>query len=429
MRWNRGVTIALAGYAAVASAQAADADENMLRALDSRVADAVAVLRGERAQEEVFTPEFTAAVPASQLHELADRLVAENGAIGGSADLVKVGPWGGRFTVLFERARASATIQLEPASPHRIAGLFIGPPTPLGDTGERIAADFAALPGRAGFAVTRLGRGQPEVIAGRLADQSFAIGSTFKLWVLEALAEDIRLGKRRWADVVALGPPSLPSGITQNWPAGSPVTLETLATLMISQSDNTATDTLIRLLGRRAIERRLALTGHSNPRRMTPFLTTLEAFALKVASESERARWNTATPSERRAILLRLNPRVERIDRAALDKGHPNDIETVEWFASPLDVVRVLDALRRNPDPRLRAILAVSPALPAERRERLRYAGYKGGSETGVIALNWLLQSRSGAWYAVTASWNDPRKAVNEASFAMLALRLIDKLD
>src|SRR3546814_11614128 len=50
---------------------------------------------------------------------------------------------------------------------------------------------------------------------------------------------------------------------------------------MISVSDNSAADTLIHLLGRESIEARMVAAGHSTPSRNIPFLTTVEAFALK----------------------------------------------------------------------------------------------------------------------------------------------------
>ena len=82
------------------------------------------------------------------------------------------------------------------------------------------------------------------------------MGSTFKLATLTALRRDIEKKKRAWTDVVTLRPEvrSLPSGILRDWPDGSPLTLYALAALMISKSDNTATDALIGLLGRDAIE-------------------------------------------------------------------------------------------------------------------------------------------------------------------------------
>ena len=83
-----------------------------------------------------------------------------------------------------------------------------------------------------------------------------AVGSAFKLAVLAALKDQVAAGALAWDDVATLeaGHISLPSGILQAWPVGSPLTIHTLASLMISVSDNTATDALIALLGRDLIE-------------------------------------------------------------------------------------------------------------------------------------------------------------------------------
>ncbi len=60
--------------------------------------------------------------------------------------------------------------------------------------------------------------------------------------MLDALRSSIDSGDHAWDEVVTLaaGRKSLGSGILQTWPDGSPLTLHTLATLMISRSDNTA---------------------------------------------------------------------------------------------------------------------------------------------------------------------------------------------
>lgn len=298
---------------------------------------------------------------------------------------------------------------------------------PVGDSPAMIAADFAALPGRSGFAIVRLGdEGPQSPILAAHADEQFAIGSTFKLWVLDALAEDIAAGRHRWDEVVQLGPRSLPSGLTQDWPRHAPVTVETLATLMISVSDNTATDTLIRLVGCERVAERLRAAGHSDAARTLPFLTTAESFALKLSPPAVREAYARADEAGRARMLERLDTAkiLADADIAALDAA-PTAIDSIEWFASPMDVARVLDSLRRHDDPRVLDILAVAPAMARELRDRYTYVGYKGGSEVGVIALSWLVRRPSGEWLAVTASWNDTRAAVDRQRFGQLAQRLV----
>ncbi len=94
-----------------------------------------------------------------------------------------------------------------------------------------------------------------------------AIGSAFKLYVLSTLSREIAARRRSWNDVVPLDQRSYPSGILQDWPQGTPMTLQTLATLMIAISDNTATD-------------QLAATSHAAPELGQRFSTTREFFQL-----------------------------------------------------------------------------------------------------------------------------------------------------
>jgi len=92
----------------------------------------------------------------------------------------------------------------------------------------------------------------------------------------------------------------------QNWPLGTPMTLQALATMMISISDNTATDTLISVVGRQEIEQMMRRTGHSNIAKATPLLTTLEAFALKMPG-NDRLRNQFENASERAQAALLYN--------------------------------------------------------------------------------------------------------------------------
>jgi hypothetical protein len=74
-------------------------------------------------------------------------------------------------------------------------------------------------------------------------------------------------------------------------------------------------------------------------------------------------------------------------------------------------------------------ILAVNSGIPAASAAKWNYVGYKGGSEPGVISMSFLLQSKAGQYYAVTGSWNDPAKAVDEGKFTALMLRLVQAIE
>ena len=245
----------------------------------------------------------------------------------------------------------------------------------------------------------------------------------FKLFVFAELVREAEAKERRWTDVVPLGPPSLPSGVTQNWPRRLPVTLATLATEMISISDNTATDTLIETLGHAKVDAMRANVG--NTRGSLPMLSTLEAFSLKMPrNEALRNRWIAGEVAERRQVLRELQPTLTTIDFSAL-AGPPLHIDTVEWPATMTEIVNVLDLLRRTRSQTAVDILGINASLPVAERSRFDIIGYKGGSESGVIAMSWLLKTKSGQWFAVAAAWNNAAQGTDTERFYALMMRAV----
>jgi Beta-lactamase enzyme family len=375
-----------------------------------------------------FAPAFLAQVPAERVEAIARQLIAQNGPATGIASLTPRDATEADLIIDYPQARVTAQFAIEPAAPHRFIGLFITGVARKGDSFEKIVGELKALPSKAALLVRRLD--MPVPLAAHNTTGSMATASSFKLFVIAALDREIAEGKRKWSDVVPLGAPSLPSGVTQDWPRGTPMTLQTLATQMISISDNTATDTLINVVGRPQIDNARLAFGKTPG--AVPLLTTLEAFSLKMPARAAlRARWIRGGLSDRRQVINEIEPSVEALDRRVLGGG-PAHIETVEWPATMAELSRVLFAFRFDPavrplaaaETRL-AILAVNPALPVELRARFAYVGYKGGSETGVLAMNWLLRTKAGTWVTVTGAWNNPQAAVDNAAFEALMIRAV----
>jgi Beta-lactamase enzyme family len=278
------------------------------------------------------------------------------------------------------------------------------------------------LPGAVTFELVRLDDGK--VLGSLNPDRPLAIGSAFKLYLLAELEER----GIAWDRVVKVEDKykSLPTGEMRNWPAGSPVTVDTIAVKMISESDNTAADHMLGLLGRENVERFLGKAGMANPAADIPFLSTGEAFALK-ANASMLADYLNADVAEKRVIL-------EQIDvlgmegLAGLNLSKPVAIDKIEWFASAADLCRVMEWFDKQNDPTVLGILAVNPGLGFS-RETFEYIGYKGGSEPGVLNMTWLLRSRSGKHYAMSAGWNDPSKEVDLAKFSALMMTAADLIE
>ncbi len=102
----------------------------------------------------------------------------------------------------------------------------------------------------------------------------------------------------------------------------------------------------------------------------------------------------------------------------------PNRIDTLEWFAGRDDLLRLMRHLTTGTDDTARAIMTVNPSL-AGANDRWRYAGYKGGSEPGVLNLSWLLRDEAGEWHALLMSWNDPDTALPDGALEAIATRIL----
>jgi hypothetical protein len=326
----------------------------------------------------------------------------------------------------YEKAIATFNITLDSTAPTRVAGLVVTDVSRRDDSIEKVKQAFAALPGKSSFLVQSLNPEGAKISFN--GDTSMAIGSIFKLYILAELATEIEAGERKWTDMVPLTDQSFSSPKTTKLAKGTMVSLQDLATWMISVSDNGAADTLLRLLGRSKVEQKLALVGHSNPERILPFLTTVEAFALKAPAHAKlRKRYLTATEKQQRAFLTThaKNLNYTKIDAKTFTNG-PVHIETIEWFASAHDIGRILNNIRQSGSKTALDILTINPGVSYASETKWGYLGYKGGSEPGVMAMSYLGQTKSGEWKIISGAWNNPAKEVDQAAFANLMGRLVN---
>ena len=212
-----------------------------------------------------FEPEFLAQVPLPRVRAIIGAYRDQLGAFQDAS------PQGQAFLARFERGSVRVTVSLR--DDRRFSGLLLGSPR-FNDKAlayRNGLTAIRALPGDVSFLLSK----DDETVDSIQPDRRLAVGSAFKLAVLSALKEQIAAGKHSWVEVVHLRPEwkTLPTGVLQNWPDGAALTIETMASQMISISDNTATDGLIDIVGRDAVQR----YGPGND----PFLTTRELLLLK----------------------------------------------------------------------------------------------------------------------------------------------------
>jgi len=399
--WLLPCVVKTASSGAIASTQTPTPSATVAQATSSAMTAPTEILSRLFTESELkrdwFANSFLAQISLGEISQITQGIVSSVGAYQSIEDV----PNG--FVLTFERGTVATHLALNAQG--QITGLLFETPQLMGRSLADSIREITALPGKVHLLATRNGT---EVAAAN-ADEPLAVGSTFKLLILQELQSQIAAGQRQWDDVVTLREEwkSLPSGFLQTWPAGSALTLESLATLMISQSDNTATDHLLNIVGRDRIE---ALSERNRP-----FLTTREAFVLKdPANRSVLRRWRRR--DERKSLLSAL----AALPLPALNifNEGPQSLD-IEWFFTARELCSAMDAVADLP------LMSINPGL-VEPTNWQRVA-YKGGSEPGVENFTTHLIDEKGDQLCVSATWNN-EQGIDELRFSTLYRSLIESV-
>jgi hypothetical protein len=372
-----------------------------------------------------FSSAFLAQVPLAKLVEMGGRI-----AQAAPYSLEKVmppPPARDRALVAIVRSSRGQAFNIRLVlEPHgdRIEGLLIRPhiDAKVAASWDEVAKTLRTVAPSVNFLAAEIDAKRCVSLSSIDPKKALALGSTFKLYVLDALAMQIASGKHAWDEPVAIDDAhkSLPSGKMREESANKTFSVRHFAEQMISVSDNTATDHLIAFVGRDALESAVKASGHATPSRLVPFLSTREMFALKLlASPEERSAYALADVAHKRKLLEAYDKRdpAEMMAYAPSFKT-PIMIDSLEWFASPEDLCKVMADLHARAEATttapVGAILSINPGIPDDKNQ-YRYIGFKGGSEPGVLNGTFLLQrARDGKWLFLTAGFNDPDAPIDE---------------
>lgn len=249
-------------------------------------------------------------------------------------------------------------------------------------------------------------------------------GSMFKLFVLLAVVAAIEAGELTWDTSLTIddGVRSLPSGVLQNEPDGTEVSVRDAATGMISISDNTATDLLIRAVGRDAVEAMIIEHAPDGADASTPMLTTREFFEIGWGDEGLADTWAAADDSERTALLGQVAD--TPLTTQATDVTEPVWDRDVDWFFSAADLARVhlalAQAARTDAGAPVTEILTANPGLSVG--DAWETVAFKGGSSIGVLGGSWYLASADSSFVVVVQSaTTDESHAQGQTSALLLA--------
>ncbi len=265
-----------------------------------------------------------------------------------------------------------------------------------------------------------------------------ATASVFKLWVLGAVANGFNIGNLMQDDLVELVASELASGGDINLePLGTQFTVTELATLMMANSDNTATDLLHELVGRDAVGDIVNAYGVAQPAVLTPFLNISEQFHLFFSfSLNDALSYLNGSESFQQQFL---SNQIEPLGPYVPGTGGFNNeslLTAGSWRATALDICRTFASLRNlaNGSDALSVVnLALgSQAAQPNVRNAWDRVWYKGGSlasgSTGLHVLTnvWMLENSGEDAFVVIALANDPAGGIETFAVQSVTSRLLE---
>ncbi|MBX3388528.1 MAG: serine hydrolase [Phycisphaeraceae bacterium] len=390
-----------------------------------------------------FNEAFLKQVPAERIKPLLESAKSTVFKDGAKLTQIKPDATESHLVAVLQGGDALLEVSVDTDASGKMQGLLLKPAAPAKaafSSWKQFDEKFGSLPGSTNFAAYAVTPSSDGTFALRPVytihpELCLATGSTFKLYVLGTLGEQILAGKGKWDEEIKISDDlkSLPGGVMQNEPAGKAIPLSEFAAKMISISDNTATDHLIHRAGREAVEE-YAAGLNSCAARTTPFLTTMEMFRIKLSPDKGLAtRYASADEAGRRALLApggevsKSEPDLKFAEKWTV----PIEIEEIEWFSSATDLCNAmlkLHELEERPGmDELKRVLRINGGIPFDKKVWPSVA-YKGGSEPGVINLTWLLERNDGAMFAVSMGWNNPKAAVDINTMVGIARGVADLL-
>lgn len=295
----------------------------------------------------------------------------------------------GAYKVSFERGDVEVYISLQDGL---ILHLVIGRPIIRAISLAESCRVLESHPGVVSYLLLRNG----EEVVQQNADMVLPVASSSKLAILNALSDSyvLKLFERSTTIRLTEKHKSHATGILQTWPAGTELTVDSLAMLMISLSDNTAADVLLETVGTAMMSPYL----HAN----RPYLSTRQVAQLRADTNSTSAdAWLNATTEEDRMMVL------HDVDALALERCNmlqkntsPSTslIKSTEWLYSVRQLCELISRAAVHPATRINVGHAID--------QRWGRIAYKGGLDFGIANATYDLETADGTHFVLSATWN-----------------------
>ena len=264
---------------------------------------------------------------------------------------------------------------------------------------------------RYSYQASRIDGGHCERIAGTNTGQSLPLASIFKLYVLLAVANEVKAGNVSWDDPLTITGRAKAVGSSglEELPDGAHVSVRRAAEKMIATSDNMATDLLIGRVGTRAVEQALVAAGHHDPASMTPFPTMYELFSVGWGKPDLREQWQHGSSQERAKLLRQAKSRPYEPD--PIRAHDPASVYGAEWYGSAEDICRVHAALQTGATGAAAPVVDIMSDVAGIDLDRTRwpYIGAKAGNLPGELTFSWYAVDRTGQPWVLSLQTNWPR--------------------
>jgi len=307
---------------------------------------------------------------------------------------------------LYTTDKSQRAMQLYLDKNEKIRGLWFGNATSYGEKLSAVKEELSKLPGKTSLSYLKNGKAE---LLSHNPDLPLAIELSSSLFLLKLLSQRVNKTKLNWNSSLKLNSKlkSIPGGRLYDWPSRAPVTVQTLATMLMAYSDETAFDHVLNLIGRKNLEK-------VSPKNK-PFLKTLDYHKLrgdKILAFSKKK------IKEKREILKTLEKKsIEELSTVSTSF----EIDSIGWFGTTRELCKIIHSIRNEP------YASVNPGLA--QRGGWESAAFKMGRAPGIIQYTQLVVPKgSKDSFCISITWNYPNGEMDPSKIDSLLSRILSKV-
>jgi hypothetical protein len=303
---------------------------------------------------------------------------------------------------LYNTGTSQRAMQLYLDSKSKIRGLWFGNTTKYSDPISEVINQLKKLPGEKSLVFIKNAKYQ---ILSLNESKALSVAGSSDLLILKILKDKITKTKSKWSHKLKLKKElkSIPGGRLFSWPVNSPITLQTLGTMLMGYSDETAFDHLHSFLKRSKIEK---LTKANRP-----FLSTSEYYKIRLAGEEEYLKLSL---KEKYKYLKKLKA------KNLAPHNRDNKFSKLGWFFSTSELCKLMNELKSL------SFSEVNKGLSAV--DRYSFSSFKMGRATGILQYTQYFTSKiSNDSYCLSVTWNNPKGKIDPSKIDAIFGRVLSK--